>query len=72
MAWVEHREVVEHDPVWVPAMLRVDAEGNTRPGYRCAHMRENGTGQCESNVFDPADSIGRHSCVLPAAARWVP
>lgn len=54
--------LVFHDPVWEPALLPIDAEGNTRPGYVCVHPLENDMGECGSNVFDLVDSIGQHCC----------
>lgn len=57
--------LVFHDPEWVPALLRIDAAGNTRPGFECAHPLENGNGPCGSTVFATEDSIGRHSCDVP-------
>lgn len=65
--------IVEHVPVWEPAQLRVDAAGNTRPGYVCTHQLENGNGQCGGNVFELSEAVGNHSCcVLSDAARWRP
>lgn len=55
---------VEHDPVWEPAELRVDAAGNTRPGFICVHQLENGNGPCGGNVFRVEDSIGQHACIV--------
>lgn len=56
--------IVEHQPVWVPAPIQLDREGNTRPGYVCVHQLENGHGTCMGNVFDLADVVGTHSCVV--------
>jgi hypothetical protein len=58
------RRVVGHSPVWVPADLPIDAEGNTRPGFECAHELENGGGKCTADVFRIEDEIGDHSCVV--------
>lgn len=55
---------VTHRPVWVPADLPIDADGNTRPGFRCAHELENGRGQCGGNVFTLDQAIGDHACVV--------
>ena len=38
---------VDHAPVWVPADLRIDAAGNARPGFVCAHELENGNGRLD-------------------------
>lgn len=58
------RRLVEHEPVWRPGRLRINAEGDTKPGYICAHELENGNGKCGGNVFKISDSIGKHSCVV--------
>jgi hypothetical protein len=58
------RKTVDHKPVWVPAPLPVDADGNTRPGFVCVHVLENGGGTCGGSVFDPADEVGSHTCVV--------
>lgn len=55
---------VEHDPVWEPADLPIDVEGNTRPGFVCVHELENGNGPCEGNVFSLNQAIGRHACIV--------
>lgn len=55
---------VTHAPHWVPADLRVDAAGNTRPGFVCTHQLENGMGACDGNVFRVEDEIGRHGCLV--------
>lgn len=57
-------KVVRHTPVWVPADLPVDAEGNTRNGYVCIHKLENGNGECGGNVFSVNQAIGDHSCAV--------
>lgn len=62
--------IVYHDPVWQPATLRVDAAGNTRPGFECVHPLENGCGPCGGNVFRTEDDTGRHSCDVPEDT-WV-
>lgn len=56
--------IVSHVPKWASANLPVDAEGNTRPGWVCVHELENGNGRCGGNVFDLADAVGDHSCVV--------
>lgn len=58
-AWIS----VSHEPVWVPAMLRFNAAGDTRPGFECAHMLENGMGQCGGDVFNIEDAVGKHICI---------
>jgi hypothetical protein len=63
---------VEHDPVWVPAELPINAAGDTRPGFVCVHELENGNGQCGGNVFELDQAIGRHACWCPDMARWTP
>lgn len=55
-------KVYYHDPVWVPADLPIDAEGNTRPGYECVYELENGNGPCGGNVFNLDQAIGQHCC----------
>lgn len=58
------RRNVRHTPVWVPADLPINAAGDTRPGFECAHELENGGGRCSSNVFRVEDAIVDHSCVV--------
>ena len=55
---------VTHTPQWAPADLPIDADGNTRPGWSCTHPLENGNGTCGGNVFDLADAIGDHACIV--------
>lgn len=55
---------VEHEGQWEPADLRIDAEGNTRPGFVCVHQLENGNGQCGSSIFRIEDAIGTHACIV--------
>lgn len=57
-------ETVEHDPIWEPADLPIDAEGNTKPGFVCVHELENGNGQCGGNVFSLDQAVGRHACMV--------
>lgn len=61
-------QTVWHDPVWKPALLPVDAEGNTKPGYVCVHPLENGNGLCGGNVFELEQAIGRHCCMVATAS----
>lgn len=56
-------EIVSHTPIWTPADLPIDGEGNTRPGFHCTHVLENGNGVCGGNVFDIEDAISDHCCV---------
>jgi len=55
---------VEHEPNWQPALLPIDAAGNTRPGFVCVHELENGRGRCGGNVFRIEDAIGKHACLV--------
>jgi hypothetical protein len=66
------RRLVHHTPVWEPAQLRVDAAGNTKPGFVCAHPLENGNGPCEGNVFRVEDGVGDHACVVDDEAATEP
>jgi hypothetical protein len=59
---------VSHAPEWVAAPLKINAEGDTRPGYLCIHDLENGNGLCGSNWFEP--DPGEHTCVVPVRGRW--
>lgn len=56
--------IVRHKSKWVPTQLRYNAEGDTKPGFECVHMLENGNGMCGSNVFTMDQSIGKDSCVV--------
>ncbi len=56
--------IVRHEPVWVPADLPINAAGDTRPGFVCAHELENGNGYCGGTVFAIEEAIGDHSCVV--------
>lgn len=62
-------QYVAHEPVWQPAPLRVDAAGNTRPGFICVHPLENGRGPCNGNVFHLEDAIGKHICIVNTPRR---
>ena len=62
--WGRTARWVEHDCVWEPTELPIDAAGTTRPGFQCTHELENGQGQCGSNVFSLDDVIGRSACVV--------
>ena len=64
--------ITHHEPVWVPAELRINAAGDTRPGFECAHELENGNGRCGGNVFGIDDAIGRHACVVADAPDGAP
>lgn len=56
--------VVEHEPDWTPAMLPYNAAGDTKPGFECQHMLENGNGRCGGNVFEIEQEIGNHCIVI--------
>lgn len=56
---------VEHEPIWVPADLRINSQGDTRPGFICVHQLENGMGTCGGNVFSLDQAIGNHACWVP-------
>lgn len=58
-----------HAPDWVPFPLRINAEGDTRPGFLCMHQLENGKGMCESNTFDQTDNT-EHACMVKIRGRW--
>lgn len=62
--WQRTSRWVEHDCVWEPTELRVDAAGNTRPGFQCTYELENGQGQCGGNVFAIEDAIGKAACLV--------
>jgi hypothetical protein len=55
---------VSHTPTWAPAHLPINAAGDTTPGYVCTHQLENGNGRCGGNVFDLAEAIGDHGCIV--------
>lgn len=55
---------VSHEPVWAPAQLPYNAAGDTRPGFECVHPLENGNGPCGGSVYDLADAIGWHACIV--------
>jgi hypothetical protein len=55
---------VEHEPVWAPAQLATDLDGNTAPGWECVHLLENGNGTCGGNVFRIEDAVGKHGCLV--------
>jgi hypothetical protein len=63
-------ELVEHDPEWVAAPLRINREGDTRPGFLCIHELENGNGWCGGNVFEVDDEVGKHSCIIARRGWW--
>lgn len=64
------RKTVTHIPEWVQAPLRINREGETRPGYLCVHELENGNGWCGGNVFDLADADNEHACIILLRGRW--
>lgn len=55
---------IEHEPVWEPANLPINAAGNTRPGFVCTHELENGSGRCDGNVFTLDQAVGTHACIV--------
>jgi hypothetical protein len=55
---------VEHEPVWAPAQLATDLDGNAAPGWECVHLLENGNGTCGGNVFRIEDAVGNHGCLV--------
>lgn len=55
---------VEHTPRWEPADLPINAAGDTRPGFVCVHPLENGNGPCGGDIFDPAEEVGNHACIV--------
>lgn len=57
--------LVSHKPDWESADLPINARGDTRPGFICVHVLENGMGQCGGNVFGLEDAIGDHHCWVP-------
>lgn len=57
-------KLVEHVPVWEPADLPIDFEGNTQPGFICTHPLENGNGPCGGNLFRVEDEVANHFCVV--------
>lgn len=63
------RENVSHTPVWVAAPLKIDREGNTRPGFLCIHELENGNGLCGSSTWSDEDTMS-HSCMVMLRGRW--
>lgn len=66
----DRRKLVEHDPVWVAAPLRINEAGDTKPGFLCIHELENGNGLCGGNVFNLEDAYGTHCCFVPLRSRW--
>lgn len=62
--WQRTSRWVEHDCVWEPTDLPINAAGDTRPGFQCTYELENGQGRCESNVFDLADVCGKAACIV--------
>lgn len=56
--------VVHHTPVWESTELRVNAAGDSKAGYECTYPLENGNGLCAGSVFDVADAVSNHCCVV--------
>lgn len=61
MEW-SPEQAFEHQPMWEPAQLPINAAGDTRPGFVCVHPLGHGT--CGSNVFSLEDAAGVHWCVV--------
>lgn len=61
-------EHVAHVPEWVAAPLKVDREGNTKPGFLCIHDLENGNGLCASTSFE--EVVDLHTCGVALRGRW--
>lgn len=57
--------LIEHVPQWRPALLPINEAGETRPGFYCIHLLENGNGQCGGNVFSVEEAVGTHTCIVP-------
>jgi hypothetical protein len=55
---------VEHTPAWEPIPVRYNQAGDTRPGYVCTHVLENGRGQCGGSVFRLEDAAAVHVCFV--------
>jgi hypothetical protein len=55
---------VSHTPRWEPGRLRINAAGDTAPGFVCTHELENGNGQCGGDVFSPDQGHGDHGCIV--------
>jgi hypothetical protein len=61
-------KIVEHAPNWFSGPLRVNAAGDTRPGFMCCHLLENGKGICGSTSFEESDTP--HVCFVMLRGRW--
>ena len=61
-------ELVEHAPEWIPAPYKINAAGDTKPGYLCIHYLENGNGLCGSTWFE--ESTDTHACSIANRGRW--
>jgi hypothetical protein len=63
---------IGHPPSWVPADLRINTAGDTRPGFICDHQLENGNGPCGGTTFD-VDWWSRnwHWCCSPGKHQWL-
>lgn len=57
-------ELIYHDPDWVAAPIRINAQGDTKPGFLCIHKLENGNGWCGRSTLNTDYEFGRHSCVV--------
>lgn len=65
-------KLVSHQPRWEPALLPINAAGDTRPGFECVHELENGNGRCGGNVFSLDQAVGLHSCTVDDGYPGVP
>jgi hypothetical protein len=52
--------LVYHDPKWVPGPIVINAQGDTKPGFWCIHILENGNGPCGGNWF--TEETDQHCC----------
>lgn len=59
--------LVEHEPVWKPALFQAGPMlYEVRAGYRCVYELENGLGECAMGVFNLSDppTGGNHTCIV--------
>lgn len=58
--------VVPHAPVWAPAQLPINEEGDREPGFRCVYPLEDNSGLCAASTFevDVLQDPAEHSCVV--------
>lgn len=60
---------VTHQAQWVNAPLQYNAAGDTKPGFMCVHLLENGRGVCGANVYVLKQASGNCACIV-YIARW--